>query len=177
MKNILKLTLMVAMLLGSTSLFAQKLGRINSQEVMLAMPETKEAQAKLEASAKEWGENIEAAQVELNTKSQDYQKNMNTMSEGVRQVKEKDLSDMYNRIRELQTLAQQAIAKEEQELMTPISEKATAAMNAVAKANGLTAVFEQAMLIYFDEATMIDLTPLVKKELGITETAAPAAAN
>lgn len=173
MKNILKLTLMVAMVLGSTSLFAQKLGRVNTQEILMAMPETKEAQTKLEASAKEWQENIEAAQVELNNKFQDYQKNMNTMSEGVRQAKEKELNDMSTRGRELQQMAQQTIAKEEQDLMMPIYEKARTTIGTVAKANALTAVFEEGSLVYFDEAAMVDVTPLVLKELGIT--AAPAA--
>ena len=177
MKKVLKLALVAVMVLSSTTLFAQKLGRINTQEVLMAMPETKEAQAKLEASAKEWQENIEAAQVEFNNKFAEYQKNMNTMSDGVRQVKEKELQDMSNRGRELQGLAQQAIAQEEQTLMTPVIEKAQAAIKSVAAANGMLAVFEDASMIYYDETNMVNLTPLVKKELGITEEAAATAAN
>ena len=79
---------------------------------------------------------------------------------------------MSNRGRELQGLAQQAIAQEEQELMTPVLEKAQAAIKSVAQANGMLAVFEDAAMIYFDEVNMTNLTPLVKKELGITETTA-----
>ena len=41
MKKILKLTLAIALLMGSTSLFAQKFGRINTQEIIMSMPETK----------------------------------------------------------------------------------------------------------------------------------------
>ena len=51
MKNVLKLTLALAMMLSCTTLFAQKFGRINSQEVMIAMPETTEMQTKLQAVA------------------------------------------------------------------------------------------------------------------------------
>ena len=38
MKKILKIVLTVAFVAGSTSVFAQKLGRINMQELVFAMP-------------------------------------------------------------------------------------------------------------------------------------------
>ena len=172
MKNVLKLTLMLAMMLSCTTLFAQKLGRINSQEVMLAMPETAEMQTKLQAVAKDWEENLELINVEFNNKLQEFQKNLNSMSDAARQIKEKDLNDLRQRGTEMQQMAQQDLARQEQELMTPIIEKAQNAIQAVSKAGGFTAVFETGSLVYFDETTLIDITPLVKKELGITETAA-----
>ena len=175
MKKVLKLTLAVAMVLSSTTLFAQKLGRINSQEVILAMPETKEMQTSLQAVQKDWEENLEAINVEFNNKLQEFQKNLNTMSDAVRQIKEKELNDLRTRGNELQQMAQQDLGMKEQELMTPIVEKAQKAIQTVSKAGGYTAIFESGSLIYFDEATMTDITPLVKKELGITETATPAA--
>ena len=172
MKNVLKLTLVLAMMLSCTTLFAQKLGRINSQEVMLAMPETAEMQTKLQAVAKDWEENLELINVEFNNKLQEFQKNLNSMSDAARQIKEKDLNDLRQRGTEMQQMAQQDLARQEQELMTPIIEKAQNAIQAVSKAGGFTAVFETGSLVYFDETTLIDITPLVKKELGITETVA-----
>lgn len=171
MKNVLKLTLVLAMMLSCTTLFAQKLGRINSQEVMLAMPETAEMQTKLQAVAKDWEENLELINVEFNNKLQEFQKNLNSMSDAARQIKEKDLNDLRQRGTEMQQMAQQDLARQEQELMTPIIEKAQNAIQAVSKAGGFTAIFETGSLVYFDEATLIDITPLVKKELGITEAA------
>ena len=172
MKNVLKLTLVLAMMLSCTTLFAQKLGRINSQEVMLAMPETAEMQTKLQAVAKDWEENLELINVEFNNKLQEFQKNLNSMSDAARQIKEKDLNDLRQRGTEMQQMAQQDLARQEQELMTPIIEKAQNAIQAVSKAGGFTAIFETGSLVYFDETTLIAITPLVKQELGITETAA-----
>lgn len=172
MKNVLKLTLALAMMLSCTTLFAQKFGRINSQEVMLAMPETTEMQNKLQAVAKDWEENLETINVEFNNKFQEFQKNLNTLSDAARQIKEKELNDLRQRGAEMQQMAQQDLAKQEQELMTPIIEKAQNAIKAVSKAGGYTAIFETGSLVYFDEATLTDITPLVKKELGITESAA-----
>lgn len=172
MKNVLKLTLALAMMLSCTTLFAQKFGRINSQEVMIAMPETTEMQTKLQAVAKDWEENLETINVEFNNKLQEFQKNLNTLSDAARQIKEKELNDLRQRGAEMQQMAQQDLAKQEQELMTPIIEKAQNAIKAVSKAGGYTAIFETGSLVYFDEATLSDITPLVKKELGITEAAA-----
>ena len=172
MKKVLKLTLVVAMVLSSTTLFAQKLGRINSQEVIMAMPETAAMQTSLQAVQKDWEENLELINVEFNNKLQEFQKNLSTMSDAARQIKEKDLNDLRQRGTEMQQMGQQDLARQEQELMTPIIEKAQNAIQAVSKAGGFTAIFETGSLVYFDGTTLIDITPLVKKELGITETAA-----
>ena len=53
MKKVLKLTLAVALTMGATSLFAQKFGRINTQEIIALMPETKAMQENLDTFGKE----------------------------------------------------------------------------------------------------------------------------
>ena len=176
MKKAIKLTLAVALVMGSTSLFAQKFGRINTQEIIMAMPETKTMQENMETYAKELQDNIETMNVEFNTKLQDFQKNYNTFSDAIKEMKEKELQDMQNRTREFQERAQQDYQKKQNELLGPIIEKAKAAIDKVSAANAYTVVFDPSTgsLAYFDEATLTDIAPQVKKELGITD--APAAA-
>ena len=53
MKKVIKLTLAVALTLSASSLFAQKFGRINTQEILLAMPETKEMNTNMQAYGKD----------------------------------------------------------------------------------------------------------------------------
>lgn len=53
MKKAIKLTLAVVFVMGATSLFAQKFGRINTQEVISVMPEMKEMQTNIEAYSKD----------------------------------------------------------------------------------------------------------------------------
>lgn len=172
MKNVLKLTLAVLLVMSSTSLFAQKFGRINSQEIFAAMPETKEAETQLQAVAQELGAQIETIQVEFNTKYQDYQKNEATMSDSVKQLKNKELVDLDTRIREFQQMAQQEIQKKQMELYQPIQEKAIAAINEVAKEGGYIFIYDvtTGAMAYFDEAAVTDLGPAVRAKLGITET-------
>ena len=178
MKKILKLTLAIALLMGSTSLFAQKFGRINTQEIIMSMPETKTMQTNMEAYAKELQDNIETMNVEFNTKLQDFQKNFNTLTDIAKEMKEKDLNDLQARIREFQERAQQEYQKKQNELLSPIIEKAKNAIDKISAAGGYLVIFDTSTgsLAYFDEANLTDIAPEVKKELGITETAtAPAA--
>ena len=67
MKKAIKLTLAFALVMGSTTLFAQKFGRINTQEIIMSMPETKTMQENMETFAKELQDNIETMNVEFNT--------------------------------------------------------------------------------------------------------------
>lgn len=174
MKNVLKLTLAVVFVMCSTSLFAQKFGRINSQEIIANMAETKEAQTQLQTFVGELQAQMETIQVEFNTKYQEYQKNLETMSDAVKQIKEKELTDINGRIRDFEQMAQQDIHKKEVELFQPIQEKAINAINEVAKAGGYVFVYDLAAgsMIYIDEAVVTDLGPAVRTKLGITETAA-----
>ncbi len=175
MKKILKLTLVAAMMLACTSLYAQKLGRVNLEEIVVAMPEYKEMITNMEAYSKDLRDNLETIQVEFNTKYQEYQKNRNTYSEVTRQLKESELGDLQNRLVQFQESAQQDLARRENELTAPILEKAQNAVSKVGKEGGYVAVFNTGIpsMVYYDEAAMTDLTPAVKKELGITD--APAA--
>ncbi len=91
----------------------------------------------------------------------------------MRQLKERELQELQNRRQEFEQVAQQDIQKKQQELLTPIIEKAKAAIDKVAKENGYMAIFETGSLAAFDEAALTDLAPQVRAELGIT--AAPAA--
>jgi outer membrane protein len=166
MKKVLKLTLAVVCVMFSTSLFAQKIGRISSQEVVVNMAEYKEAQTQLEALAKDLQAQMETIQVEMNTKIQEYQKGAETMTDAVRQLKEKELNDLNTRLQEFNQVAQQELQKKEQELMEPIIKKANEAITEVSKAGGYTVIFETGQMIYFDEAQVKDITPEVKAKLG-----------
>ena len=183
MKKILKIVLTVAFVAGSTSVFAQKLGRINMQELVFAMPETAEMQKNLEAYQKELQDQLETIGVEFNNKLNEYTKQVSdknsTMSDSVRQLKEKELNDLKTRYDEFVQVSQQDMQKKQGELLEPIIVKAQDAVKEVSKAGGYTVVYDTSVnaVAYFDEAVVTDILPAVKTKLGIKDTpaAAPAA--
>ena len=164
-----KLLILIAAILGVSTVSAQKFARINLQEVVVAMPEFTEAQKNLEAFGKDLQEQMEQIQVEFNNKLADFQKNQETMAASVKQIKQQELEQLQQRYAEFQQIAQQDFQKKEAELLEPVQKKAQEAVNKVAKANGYLAVFNTSLpsLAYFDEAQLVDIAPLVNKELGI----------
>ena len=67
----------------------QKFGYINSQELIVSMPETDSVQSKVSTLAKDLENQYNAMQTEMITKTQELQSNLNTLSETVRKQKEK----------------------------------------------------------------------------------------
>lgn len=173
MNRILFISIVVASLLFTGSSFAQsnlKFGHINVQELLTAMPERDSAEAKLKSYGEDLSEQIEQLYVEYNNKAQNYQQRRETLTQAIREAREKELSELEQRIREFEMTAQQDYQRMQGELMKPIMEKADAAIKKVSKQNGYLYVFDVSTggIVYFSE-TSTDILPLVKKELGITK--------
>jgi outer membrane protein len=174
MKKFLKLTLAVALMVSATAVNAQKFGRVDLAAIVTNMTEYKEATANLEAYGRDLQDQLEQIQVEFNKLYADYEKNVATYSDTVRQLKERELTELQQRFQDFQQLAQQDIAKKEAELMNPIYEKANEAVKQVSSAGGYIAIFSttsdqpaSAGLAYFDPAQLTDITSEVKAVLGI----------
>ncbi len=172
MIRITKGIMIVALFLSAASISAQnlKFGHINSQELLMAMPERDSAEAKLKKYGKDLQEQIETLQVEFNKKYQDYLQKKATFTDAIREMKEKELSDLQQRSQEFEQTAQQDYQKQQADLMKPIVDKANAAISKVAKANGFIYVFDVSTgaVAYFSDQS-VDVLPLVKKEMGIVK--------
>jgi outer membrane protein len=175
MKFMMKLSLAVVALFAATTVgnAQPKFGYVNSQEIIFSMPEIQEVQLGMERLQKELGEQLEIIQVEYNNKAAEYQKNAAGYSDAIRQSKEQELMSLQQRYEELGKAGQQEMQQQQQKLMQPIIEKANAAIEKVSKEGKFTAIFDMAAgaLIYIDQEQMIDITPLLRKELGISEPA------
>lgn len=154
-------------MLGSASASAQKFGYVDVQEIMLQMPGLDSVQTKLQAFYQDLMNRLEIMQVEQNKKFDEYQKSMATMSDAVKQDKEKELTSLGQRIQEFQQTAQANLQAEEQKLSQPLIDKIETAISKVSKANNIVAVFNVNVLEYFDKSVLVDVGPLVKAELKI----------
>lgn len=168
MKNTFKVTLLSLLLcVGAVSLSAQqKIGHINMQQLVSAMPESAVAQQSLEAEAKKFDQQLKDMQTDFTTKVEEYQKGAETMTDIVRADKEAELQNIQQRIQAFNTQAQKQMSELQSQKLQPIFEKANAALAAVSKAQGITYVFDSQVLLYTADGA-VDLFPLVKTQLGI----------
>jgi len=171
MKKILFSAVLVVFLLGSFSSYAQskgKMGHIDSNSLLMLMPERATATKAIEEHAKQLQEQLQTMSQEFETKYADYTEKQATMSDLIKKNKEQELADLQKRIQDFQTTAQQDLQNKEQELMQPIIDKAKKAIEDVAKEKGYDYVFDTSVgaLVYWPESSD-DLLPLVKKKLGI----------
>lgn len=170
MKILLKTVFIVALAAFANNMFAQqKFAHINRTELIQAMPEFKTAQQTIEAYDKELKSGAEERQVEWNKKLAEFQQNFNTMDTATRNAKEQVLVDLQRRISENAELDQQRLAEKERTLFMPILQKATDAINKVAKSGGYIYVFEATATYYIDEAQSTNILSPVKTELGIPQ--------
>ena len=147
---------------------AQKIGHINSQDLLTAMPESDSAQKKLEKLAKEHENVLEEMTVEYNKKLEAYNKEFNNMSDLAKAAKEAELQDLQNRIQTFQQSAQEDLQRKRMEFFKPIQDKALKAVNDVAAENGFTYILDSGIgAVVYEGPDAVDILPLVKKKLGI----------
>ena len=162
MKKIILMLAMVLPMLAS----AQKIGYINSQELLAAMPEIKGMQAKLDTLAGQYETQFANMQEEFNKKVADFQKDQATMTAGVRDFRQQEIVEMEQRIQMFYQTAQKDIQAKQQEYLIPIQNRMLEAIKKVGAEQGCTYVMDAMAMLYI-APDALDLMPLVKKELGI----------
>lgn len=165
----------------------QKVAHLNSQTILMLMPEAKTTQTTLENLNKTKSAEIEKMQAEFQTKYQAAIAKQKTLSEANKetvgkelQAMDTELKDLDTRIKDASVKAQQELAQKQGELTEPILRKLSNAIKTVAKEKGLAYVLDVAAqqdgnnVVYFDGGD--DITDAVKTKLGISASATPAPA-
>lgn len=172
-----KVLLTITALTFSTLLFSQvnlKIGHINSQELLMAMPENDSAQVKIGKLANEMQNQFQEMQNEYNSKYQDFIGKRDTYSDLIKQTKNSELQNLAQRIQDFQQTAEQDMQKQRANIYKPVIDKANKAIAEVAKENGFTYIIDlaQGSFIYVDD-TAPDILPLVKQKLGLPDKVTP----
>ncbi|MCO6500511.1 MAG: OmpH family outer membrane protein [Vicingus serpentipes] len=154
----------------SVAIFAQKspkIGHINSNDLLTAMPERATVQKELEDHANQLRATLDAMRKEYETKVTEFQSKQDVMTDIIKQTKIKEITDLEKRITEFQQTAEEDLQKKEQSLLQPIIDKAKDAINAVAKENGYTYVLDSSVGVVLYSVESDDILPMVKKKLAI----------
>ena len=162
---------LVVLLFCALPMFAMaqdKLAHVNSQEVMMAMPELAEIHRTLDALQSEWESVLMSMQEELFSKFREFQERQATMPESIREVRQSELSELEQRIVTFRQQAGNDLQQKQQELVSPVIERVRRAIEQVGTENNFLYIFDLAVeSVVFHSPTAIDATPLVKTKLGI----------
>jgi outer membrane protein len=145
MKNLIPGVFVTGFLFISTTSFSQsqlKIGHVNFDEIMQALPERDSAQAVLEKETKELTTTYEELTVAYNQLYDDYQKGLSSYPAIVKKTKEDELVDKQKRLSEFEQNATVTIQNRNTELVKPIIEKINKAINKVATENGFTYILD-----------------------------------
>jgi len=131
------------------------------------MPETDSLQNELKNYADYLDQQMNAMAMEYQSKVTDYQDNVATMSDLIRQTKEKEITDLQARIQAFQQSADQDLQAKQAELFNPLIEKVKNAIDEVGRENSYTYILDvgAGAVIFYEGGD--DVLPLVKKKLGI----------
>tara|TARA_B110000014_G_C19583831_1_gene310325 strand:+ start:38 stop:535 length:498 start_codon:yes stop_codon:yes gene_type:complete len=165
MKKITLLTLLFIITLSSIA--QNKFGYIDSQELLMLMPERKTAETEVQEFAKSLEAQLGSMTAEYQQSVQEYQANESTYTDLVKQDKVAEITGLEQRIQAFQQNAQQSLQAKEQELLEPILSKARKAIEDVATEGDYTYIFDKSIgsILYADESE--NVLSLVKKKLGL----------
>ncbi len=170
MKKIILPFVLAGILFTSFVVEAQtlKFGHVNSQEILVLMPEYKQAIDSLTSVRSRYALQEEKLQVEINRKYNDLIEQQNELDSLILESRFSEFQDLQNRLQEFQASAGQRLRTLEGTLIESIMGKLRLAISTVAIELDLTYVFDIASgnPIYTSDNS-INLIPMVKDKLGL----------
>ncbi len=161
--------LAIALIFAGLSVNAQKVGYLNSQLILDAMPEVKQANSDLEVMKNMFKKKGEDMIRDLQNKYQELQRLQASGELAPVEIdkRAKTLKDEEGKIMEFDNTSQQKIYDKSEELLKPIHDRINNAIEAIAADNGFLYIFDavQGLILYADPSA--DVTDLVKGKLGI----------
>ena len=162
-----KILIVAATALISVAASAQKFAHVNYGELVQLTPAADSARASLAVAQKEAEETLQSMMDEFQSKYQQYQQKVSTWTAAIKESKEKELTEIQNRIQETQQNISGELQQMQNQLMAPIVDNVQKTVEKLAKEGGYIYVFDVSSLLYFDPNQSKDLTPDARKALNI----------
>lgn len=165
-----RIAIAVCIVLLSLPAMAQevKLGYINSQEVLMLMPEVDGVEKQMQEFNEKNSKYLQDMQKEIQDKAARYEQEKATMTDAIRRVQEEELQGLYERFQTAQQTLYQETQAQQAKLIQPLQQKLQSAIETVGKRQGLMFVYDMASgAVIYKSDKAVDITAAVKKELGI----------
>ncbi len=165
MKKLLVMGFIAVAALVSNEASAQvKTAYVSIDEVVQMMPEYKKAMGDLAQYDSALQINYAETVQELNRQDSILKADSSKMSNAVKAAKRENLKKLFTELQGYEQTYQQQMQAKNEELLSPVAQKANALISDVAKSSGYAYVFRKEALLVYPEAD--DLLPMVKKKLG-----------
>ena len=167
MKLFRNLFVAVALLMAFNSVQAQNVAHIDSEQLLMAMPETKAMETELKKVQQTYADEYNGQMAALQAKLKKYDAEAPTQTDIKNQERQQEVQGLQQKIEKYGQTAQQEIQKKQFDLLKPIVEKAQQAVKDVASEKGIQYVLDSSPgkgLIVFEGE---DLLGAVKTKLGL----------
>jgi outer membrane protein len=154
--------LLFLFLFSAVTIFAQnpqKIGYVDSQIILTQLPEAIKAQSDLDALTNVWSNQVDSMKLALQQQYADVQKQLATMTDDQKQIKQKELIEKEQQIYAYQNQKfgqpNGEIYQKQETIFEPVKKKIYAAIEIVAKEEGMQFVFDKSgdiLLLYADAA-------------------------
>jgi len=164
MRKMLVLVIMLCALAATGSAQA-KIGHINSEAVMQALPEAADAQKSLDALVAQWEAELQKMQADWKRRFDEYDKRKLILTDQARADQEKELRELDQRIVDYRNkkFGQNGdLFQKQNEVMKPLQNKMFKVLEEIAKDDGYDYIFDRSgevLLMYASDK--LDLTEKV----------------
>ncbi len=150
----------------------QKIGHVNSQEIMSKMPDIKVIETKIQKESKKMDEMYAEMMQKAQEAAQSFQKAQNDgESESVVKAKYEEAINLEQRMQVFAQDAQKELQTLQNDLLAPVVEKFQNAVNDVAKSGKYSYILDTGngfnVILYNDGPGSNDITSEVKKKLKL----------
>jgi outer membrane protein len=146
----------------------EKLAYVNIQEIFQVMPELTEIEKTIADLNEQYKKELDKMYEEYAAKAKEYQDNLQTMAESIKTRRQGEIVDIEKRIGTFQQSANEELQKKQMELVNTLRQKILTATSEIGAENSYTYIFDiSAQSIAYHSPKAVDVTPLVKKKLGI----------
>lgn len=151
-----------------TQQIASKFGYTNSNELLELIPEKVNASKAIKELNQKYKDELLLMQNDYKKKYTDFITDQGSMAESIKLRRMQELHELEQNINNFMKIAQEDIDSQEEQLIKPLKRKVFDAIQTVSNELDLICVYDLANpSIAFVSNKATDITPLVKKKLGI----------
>ncbi|MBS1731570.1 MAG: OmpH family outer membrane protein [Bacteroidetes bacterium] len=167
----ISLLLLLATLISTVSIQAQRYAVIDTKYILNKMPEYQDADKKLQLASDQWQKEIDNMQADLDKMYKDYDAEQYMLTDDLKKKREDELFNKEKEVRDLQKKRfgyQGDLFKEREKLVKPLQDKLYNAVQRLAVARGYDFILDKSegiTVIFADPK--LDRSDDILRELGI----------